>query len=146
MLEEKLLSPEQERLPSPSPDVAVASASLPFPEDYCQFQDLLCRVGGELHVPLEEIQNTQHKLMNIFHSSVPGRVAVPINDSWNGLAYAGHIFAYPQGGRKMLLCTSQEVLSFFCPSSPDSLVVQTVTEQARHQHSHSTPSDREGKC
>lgn len=60
-MEEELLSPvmmvplEQERFTLSSSD---ASESLPSPADYCLFEDLLCRVAGELNISLEEIQDT----------------------------------------------------------------------------------------
>lgn len=84
-MEEELLSPvplvllEQERFPSSSPETAVALVSPPSPDDYCQFQDLLRRVAGELHIPLEEIQDTPHKLLDTLHSLVMSRVALPID-------------------------------------------------------------------
>lgn len=54
------------RLQSLSPDEAVTPMS-PFllPIDYMHFQELLHRVAGKLQIPLEDIQDLQHKLLGI---------------------------------------------------------------------------------
>lgn len=39
--------------------------------DYCQFQELLKRVVEALHMPLEEVQDSQHQPLDILSASVP---------------------------------------------------------------------------
>lgn len=82
IMEEELLSPVpvHKRFPSSSSDAAVTSASSHAPDDFRQFKHL-CRVAGDLHVALEEVQNTQRQLLDILQSLVSGRIALPINNS-----------------------------------------------------------------
>lgn len=62
-MEQELLSSvpmvwtEQEHFQSSSPDAAVTSASPLPPDDFQQSQDLLRRIVGELHIPLQEVQD-----------------------------------------------------------------------------------------
>lgn len=47
--------------------------------DFLQFQDLIKRVADSLQIPLEEVKESQHKLLDILHSVTSARVALPIN-------------------------------------------------------------------
>lgn len=50
---------------SSSPDEAIAPYSPFLPDDHRQYQQLLQRVAAELQIPLEDVQDTQHKLLDI---------------------------------------------------------------------------------
>lgn len=51
------------------------------PDDCCQFQELLQKMADALHIPLEEVWDSQHQLVDILHASVLTRMALLINDA-----------------------------------------------------------------
>ncbi|KAH1184060.1 hypothetical protein KIL84_014676 [Mauremys mutica] len=74
-----MVQQEPECLLSSSLDVAVSSTPPSLLDDYRQFQELLHRVSGALNIPLQKVQDKQHQLLDILHTLVPVRVALPIN-------------------------------------------------------------------
>lgn len=65
---------------SSSPDETVM---LPLPsmeDDFKLFQDWGQGVAEALHIPLQEVSESCHKLVDILHSSTSSRVALPINE------------------------------------------------------------------
>ncbi|EMP30061.1 Eukaryotic translation initiation factor 4 gamma 3 [Chelonia mydas] len=63
--------------------ISMAMSSIPSssPDDYRQFHKLFRSVADALHLPLEEMQDSQHQLLDILHASVPARVMLPINNA-----------------------------------------------------------------
>lgn len=55
-------------------DDAVIPDSPPCPGDLKAFQDLLKSIAGPLQIPLEEVQEASHKLLDIFYNLDPNRV------------------------------------------------------------------------
>lgn len=116
-------------------------------DDFRQFQDLLCRVTGGLQIPEEEIQDSQHKLLNILHTSGPARIALLVNEAIMELARTvWHPItgtSAPQWAeRHYVLAKGSEFL--FSHPAPNSLLVQAALERSRKQHPRSTP--KESKC
>lgn len=49
-------------------------------DDFKQFQELFKQVAKCLEIPLEEVPQSQHKLLNILQASSTSKIALPIND------------------------------------------------------------------
>lgn len=77
------------RLPSSSTNKAVIPTAPSPPDDFREFQDLLHRVAGKLQIPLEEVQDSQHKILDLLHSSGSNRIALPVNVAVRELARQG---------------------------------------------------------
>lgn len=66
---------------SSSPDEALIPASLSPPDDHRQYQELLQQGAMDLGILLEEIQNMQYQLLDIFQPQGPSQVDLSINDA-----------------------------------------------------------------
>lgn len=64
-----------------SPDEAVMSPPPSYDDDFKQFQDLMKWIADLLHIPLEEVQESQHKLLDILHMTSSSQVALLVNYS-----------------------------------------------------------------
>lgn len=94
------------------------------------------RVAGKLHVPLEEIQDTQPKFLDILHSSAPPRITLSSNNAI--LEPAETVWHTPttcrptlRGAQKIYYALAKGSEFLFSPPLPNSLVVQAATERAR---------------
>ncbi|KAG6933910.1 complement C3-like, partial [Chelydra serpentina] len=50
-------------------------------DDFKQFQELFKRVALSQDIPLEKVQETQHRLLKILQPSAPSKIALPINEA-----------------------------------------------------------------
>lgn len=50
-------------------------------DNFKLFQDLEQRVAEALQIPLQEMTESYHKLVDILHSSISSRVALPVNEA-----------------------------------------------------------------
>ncbi|EMP25526.1 Neurexin-3-alpha [Chelonia mydas] len=64
----------------PSPDEAIMPPPPASANDSRHFQDLFCRIADSLQIPLEEVQEQQHKLLDILHTSSSSKIVLPINE------------------------------------------------------------------
>lgn len=89
--EQQELELEEETIPltnfsSSSPDEAVIPPPPSVADDFRSFQDLTKRVADTLQIPLEEVRDTHHKLLDILHTSSTSRITLPINKALLNLA------------------------------------------------------------
>lgn len=121
-----------------------------YPDYYYQFQELLWKVADTLRIPLEEVQDSQHQLLDILYALVPARVALLIDDAilqqahtvWHTLATCA---STPKEAEKWY-CVPLKGSEFrFSHRPPNSLVTQAATEWAREQHLCCTLIEKEGK-
>ncbi|CAM2106705.1 unnamed protein product [Caretta caretta] len=89
---------------SPSAPDGALSPTPPQNVDNCkQFQELFKRVALSHDIPLEGIQETQHKLLRILQPSAPSKIVVPINEALlepgDTLANSSFFITYLQKGR-----------------------------------------------
>lgn len=75
-MEEEELDPAVPLVPTgisaSSHDEAITLASPSLPDDHKQFPDLLRKVADMLQIPLEEIQEKPHKLLDIVQQDFVG--------------------------------------------------------------------------
>lgn len=67
-------------LSSPDETVAPGDASL-VQDDYRAYQGLLKRIAASLDIPVEIVQESPHRLVNILGLAGHSRVALPINEA-----------------------------------------------------------------
>lgn len=120
------------------------------PDNYRQFHKLFRSVADALHVPLEEMQDSQHQLLDILHASVPARVMLPINDAI--LQPACTVWHTPdtctptlKGAEKRCYVPTKESEFLFSHPTPNFLVTQIASERARQQYRCSSPTEKDGK-
>lgn len=83
--EEQEIRANQEAMPqttisSSLPNKALMSSPPSLVDDFLLFRTSLNR-WPTLQIPLEEVTESQRKLLDILHSVTPSRVALPINES-----------------------------------------------------------------
>ncbi|EMP36591.1 Tubulin polymerization-promoting protein [Chelonia mydas] len=88
MFEELEASVGEEIIPgTPSSSLSPDEVGLGIPplpsiaDDVRRFQDLIRWVADTLQIPLEEVKDQQHRLLDIFQSPTPSRMALPINEA-----------------------------------------------------------------
>lgn len=52
-------------------------------DDFRHFQYLFCRIADYLQIPLEEIKDEKHKMLDILHTSSSSKIALLINEALN---------------------------------------------------------------
>lgn len=119
-------------------DEAVSPISSPIhiPSDHKQFQELLCSMVVALQISLEEIQDPQHKLLDILQAFGSSQIVLPVNEAILEPARAVWRAPTPKESRKML---------FSSHSTANSLVIQFAMEASRQQYPKSTLVDKVGK-
>lgn len=55
--------------------------SPPTANDFNQFQELFERIADSLQISLEEVTESQHKLLDILQTSTSSKIALPINEA-----------------------------------------------------------------
>lgn len=65
---------------SSSPDQAIMTPPPTSADDCKQFQELFCRIVDSLQIPLEEVREQKHKLLDILHTSILTKIALLINE------------------------------------------------------------------
>ncbi|EMP39331.1 hypothetical protein UY3_03443 [Chelonia mydas] len=50
-------------------------------DDFKQVQELLKRIADSLTIPLEEVVESQHKLLDILQTSASSKIALPVNEA-----------------------------------------------------------------
>lgn len=64
-----------------SPGEAVVLSPPPMADDFRQFLKLMKHITDMLQIPLEEVQDSLHKLLDILHTSAYAQVALPVNEA-----------------------------------------------------------------
>lgn len=77
---EKEITPAT-NISSSSPDETVMPPPSTMADEVTQFQDLTKRIADSLQIPLEEVKESQHKLLNNLHMSSSACIAVPIKEA-----------------------------------------------------------------
>ncbi|KAH1177869.1 hypothetical protein KIL84_011571 [Mauremys mutica] len=80
---------------SSSPDEAIIPTSLSLSDDHHEYQELLQRMVMDLALLLEEVQDSQHQLLDIFQCHGPSRTTLSINKAILQLAQMNCLY-YPQ--------------------------------------------------
>lgn len=52
-----------------------------YTDNFKAFQDLTKQIAETLHILLEEIQEAQHGLLKILHTSLQGKIILPVKDA-----------------------------------------------------------------
>lgn len=73
------VSPEHNS--SSSPDEAIMPTPPTMADNFKQFQELFKRIAVSQDIPLEEVQEYQHKLLKILQSSSASKIALTINNT-----------------------------------------------------------------
>lgn len=63
-----------------SPDDTVIPSLPSAPDDHCQYQEVLQMVTNNLEIPLKEVQDPQHWLLDVLQPQGLPRAALPINE------------------------------------------------------------------
>lgn len=123
-----------------SPKEAVVPSPLSMADDFTQFQDLSRKISDTLQIPLKEVKDPEHKLLDILTSA---SVVLPINKAL--LHQAKTVWQTPptilpnckRADKKYYVPYKDSDFLFSYPL-PNSLVVDAVNECSRHYFSRST--------
>lgn len=63
------------------PDEAIMPPPPTLAGDFKQFQALFCRIVDSLQIPLQEVRQQQHKLLDILQVSTYAKITLPINEA-----------------------------------------------------------------
>lgn len=101
-------------------------------DNFKQFQNFFKRVADSLEIPLEEVKESQHKLLDILQSS-SAKIALPIKKALSGpvkTIWQTQVTISPMCKRadKKYYVPSKYRDFLFSDPSPNSLVVNTVNE------------------
>ncbi|KAH1178233.1 hypothetical protein KIL84_011935, partial [Mauremys mutica] len=128
---------------SPLPDKAVRPSQPFMLDDFRQFQELIQCIADTLQVPLEKVQESDHKLLHILHTPASMRIAIAFNETLmdpTKTVCQTPAIAPPTCKRTdikyYLLGRESEFL--FSHPPPNSLVMEAINEQGRQHSSKST--------
>lgn len=110
---------------------------LSMADDFRQFQDLIRRVADKLQIPMEEVKDLQHKLLDVLQSAIVSRLVLPVSEAlldpaktvWQTLATIPPMCKMVD---KKYYAPFKDSDLFSHPP-PNSLVVDVVNKQGR-QH------------
>lgn len=127
-------------------DELVIPASPRRPHDPKAFQDLLKRVLESLQIPLEEVQEAPHKLLDILHSSGPSSMALPINESILEPTKALSVTIPQISMQAEKRCFRPvEGVAYLISNSPPNLLVGSAAESCRLRQIRSMVHEKEAK-
>ncbi|EMP38512.1 hypothetical protein UY3_04297 [Chelonia mydas] len=106
-------------------------------DDFRLFQELMKQVADSLQIPLEEVGESQHTLLDILQWSPSSQVALPINKAlldpaksiWQTPTMIPSIYKWADE-KYYILAKDSEFL--FTYPKPNSLVVEAMNEHGRH--------------
>ncbi|EMP32987.1 hypothetical protein UY3_09865 [Chelonia mydas] len=140
--------------PTHLPSLSTDDAIMPLPhnigDDFRLFQDLFKKVASSLYISLVEVQVTQHKLVDILHTSASSKITLPMNDDalmdpvrtiWQTPATAPPTC---KRSDKKYYVPAKGTDFLFSHPAPNSLVVDAVQERGRQQPK-TTPHNKEWK-
>lgn len=112
---------------------------------------MLRRVAEKLQFPLEEVQDSQHKLLDILQRKESSQIALPVNEAILEPARTEwHIpvrcAPTPKRMEKRYFVPAKEVEFLFSDPASDSLVIQTATKRSSQQLPRATCADKVVKC
>ncbi|EMP27626.1 hypothetical protein UY3_15272 [Chelonia mydas] len=140
--------------PTPNSPSAPDRAFMPLPpqnvDDFKQFQELFKRVALSQDIPLEEVQETQHRLFKILQPSVPSKIVLPINEAliepadtlWQTPA---SILPTCKKAEREYYVPAKDVDFLFSHPQPNSLVVDAVTHWMKQPHCRPTAQEKDLK-
>ncbi|EMP31279.1 hypothetical protein UY3_11599 [Chelonia mydas] len=113
------------------------------------FQGLIKRVANSLKILLEEVKESQHKLLDILHTSTSAHIALPINKAlfdpakpiWQPPITI--LLTYKRADKKYV--PSKDMDFLFSQHYSNSLDVDTVNEHGKQHHTKLTPYDKDWK-
>ncbi|CAM2097689.1 unnamed protein product [Caretta caretta] len=123
---------------SPTPDSPSAPDGALFPppsqnmDDCKQFQELFKRVALSQVIPLEEVQETQHRLLKMLQPSAPSKIALPINKALlepaDTLANSNFFITNLKKTERKYYVPAKDADFLFSHPQPNSLVMDAVAQ------------------
>ncbi|EMP36978.1 Integrin alpha-8 [Chelonia mydas] len=137
---------------SPSaPDTALSPPPPQNVNDCKQFQEFFKRVALSQDIPLEEVQETQHKLLRILQPSAPSKIALPINEAL--LEPADTLWQTPASllptcrkAERKYYAPAKDADFLFSHPQMNSLIMDAVTQRTKQPQYQPTPQDKDVKC
>ncbi|EMP24347.1 hypothetical protein UY3_18585 [Chelonia mydas] len=112
--------------------------------DFKQFQELFKRVAISQDIPLEDVRETQHRLLKILQPSVPSKIALPINEAL--LEPADTLWQTPASipptckrAERKYYVLAEDIDFLFSHPQPNSLVVEAATHRTKQPQYRHTP-------
>ncbi|EMP37006.1 Armadillo repeat-containing protein 3 [Chelonia mydas] len=140
--------------PTPNSPSAPDRTLIPPPpqnmDDFKQFQELFKRMALNQDIPLEEVQETQHRLLKILQPSAPSKIVLSVNEAL--LELADTLWQTPASipptckkAERKYYVPAKDVDFLFSHSQPNSLVVDAVTHGTKQPQYQPTPQDKDLK-